>query len=204
MWVGFPGKESTCNAETQETRVQSLGREDPLEDGMATHSSMLAWRIPWTEEPGRLQSIASQRVEHGWNDLAPTNNDVSMPSVTLIICMNLVSTFPLILRLFLCSEDSATSFCLSYIIIYLFSFLKLQTLPHQPQKSQWNFPFRWPCSVLPNSFWLNYLAENREREGKKREERKEEMRRGKGGKGRERERGRQRWNKSKKLFFPVN
>ena len=43
--------------ETEETPVQSLGWEDPLEDGMATHSSVLAWRIPWTEEPARLQSI---------------------------------------------------------------------------------------------------------------------------------------------------
>ena len=44
--------------------VQSLGWEDPLEKGMATHSSILAWRIPWTEEPGRLQSMRSQRVRH--------------------------------------------------------------------------------------------------------------------------------------------
>ena len=44
----------------QETWVQSLGREDPLEKGMATHSSILAWRIPWTEEPGELQSTGSQ------------------------------------------------------------------------------------------------------------------------------------------------
>ena len=48
----------------QETWVQSLGQEDPLEEGMATHSSILAWRIPWTEEPGGLQSIRSHRVEH--------------------------------------------------------------------------------------------------------------------------------------------
>ena len=47
-----------------ETRVRSLAREDPLEEGMATHSSLLAWRIPWTEEPGGLQSIGSQRVRH--------------------------------------------------------------------------------------------------------------------------------------------
>ena len=44
--------------------VQSLGREDPLEQGMATHSSILAWRIPWTEEPGGLQSVGSQRAAH--------------------------------------------------------------------------------------------------------------------------------------------
>ena len=45
-------------------RVQSLGQEDPLEDSMATHSSILAWRIPWTEEPGRLQSMGSRGVGH--------------------------------------------------------------------------------------------------------------------------------------------
>ena len=48
----------------QETQVQSLGREGPLEKGMAAHSSILAWRIPWTEEPGELQSMGSQRVGH--------------------------------------------------------------------------------------------------------------------------------------------
>ena len=47
----------------QETWVQSLGREDPLEKEMAAHSSILAWRIPWTEEPGRLQSMASQESD---------------------------------------------------------------------------------------------------------------------------------------------
>ena len=47
-----------------ESRVHSLGTRDPLEKGMATHSSILAWRIPWTEEPGELQSMGSQRVRH--------------------------------------------------------------------------------------------------------------------------------------------
>ena len=48
----------------QETQVQSLGWEDPLEKGMATHSSILAWRMPWTEEPGGLQSMGLQRVRY--------------------------------------------------------------------------------------------------------------------------------------------
>ena len=48
----------------RETRVRSLGREDPLEKEMATHSSILAWKIPWTEDPGRLQSMGSQTVGH--------------------------------------------------------------------------------------------------------------------------------------------
>ena len=50
----------------QETQVQSLGWEDPLENGMTSHSSILAWRIPWTEEPGKLQSMGLQRVRHDW------------------------------------------------------------------------------------------------------------------------------------------
>ena len=48
----------------QQTGVQALGQEDPLEKGMATHSSILAWKIPWTEESGGLQSMGLQRVEH--------------------------------------------------------------------------------------------------------------------------------------------
>ena len=56
-----------------EAWLRSLGREDPLEEGMATHSSILAWRIPWTEEPGGLQSMGSQRVGHDLNDLACTH-----------------------------------------------------------------------------------------------------------------------------------
>ena len=65
---GFPGGSVVENLpamqKTQEMRVQSLGWEDPLEEGMATHSSILAWRIPWIEEPGGLQSMGSQRVRH--------------------------------------------------------------------------------------------------------------------------------------------
>ena len=53
-----------CLTAVKETWVQSLGQEDPLEKEMETHSSTLAWKIPWTEEPGRLQSMGSQRVGH--------------------------------------------------------------------------------------------------------------------------------------------
>ena len=62
---GFAGGSEVKNPPAVlETRVRSLGREDPLEEGMATHSSILAWRIPWTEEPGELQSMGSQRGGH--------------------------------------------------------------------------------------------------------------------------------------------
>ena len=59
QWV-----ESALMQEMQAMWVQSLGQEDPLEEEMATHSSILAWEIPWTEEPGGLQSMGSQRVGH--------------------------------------------------------------------------------------------------------------------------------------------
>ena len=63
--MGFPGGSVVKNLPAkQETRVQSLGQEDPLEKGMATHSGILTWEIPWTEEPGRLQSIGLQGVVH--------------------------------------------------------------------------------------------------------------------------------------------
>ena len=50
----------------QETQIQSLGQEHPLEEGMATHSDILIWEIPWTQEPYELQSMGSQRVGHNW------------------------------------------------------------------------------------------------------------------------------------------
>ena len=72
--VSFPrgasGKEPACQCRRHESWVQSLGQKVPLEEDTATHSSMPAWRIPWTEEPGRLQSMGSQKVGHDWNDLA--------------------------------------------------------------------------------------------------------------------------------------
>ena len=65
MNLGFPGGSAVKNPPAvQEMWVQSLVQEDPLEEGVATHSSLLAWRIPWTEEPDGLQSMGSQRVRH--------------------------------------------------------------------------------------------------------------------------------------------
>ena len=60
------GKESACNGGVSRDTGSILGSEDPLEEGMATHSSILAWRIPWTEEPSALQSMGLQRVRHDW------------------------------------------------------------------------------------------------------------------------------------------
>ena len=72
LWVGvtYPNNVATvkrgATLATWETWVQSLGQKDPLEEGMVTHTSILAWRISWTEEPDRLQSMGSQRVRHKW------------------------------------------------------------------------------------------------------------------------------------------
>ena len=64
MWASLVAQRLKRLPGLWETRVQSLGWEDPLEKEMATHSSILAWRIPQTEDPGRLQSMESQRVRH--------------------------------------------------------------------------------------------------------------------------------------------
>ena len=75
--VGLPqwlsGKEPSCKAGAAGDVVQSLGWDNPLEKGMATHFSIPAWRILWTEEPGGLQSIVSQRVGHECSNLAHTH-----------------------------------------------------------------------------------------------------------------------------------
>ena len=64
VWASLVAQRLKRLPPVRETRVRSLGREDPLEKEMATHSSILAWRIPWTEEPDGLQSMGSQRVGH--------------------------------------------------------------------------------------------------------------------------------------------
>ena len=88
VYRGFPGvasgKNPTANAENKrhgcslwaqvyKGTSQALGQEDPLEEAMSTHSSILAWKITWTEEPGRLQSIRLQQVRHDWNNIACTH-----------------------------------------------------------------------------------------------------------------------------------
>jgi len=86
---GYPGGTSSkgpaCQCRRQETQVQSLGQDDPLEEGMATHSSVLAWRIPRTEEPGGLQvHIGWQGVRHDLSDLARMHACVCVPLFLLL------------------------------------------------------------------------------------------------------------------------
>ena len=76
----------------QEIPVQSLGQEGPLEKGTATHSSILTWRIPWTEETGWLHSMGSQRVEHDWLTEQQNNNNLDwLESLKLIVALILLN-----------------------------------------------------------------------------------------------------------------
>ena len=91
--IYFPGGIAVKNPPaTQETWVWSLGQEDPMEKEIATHSSILAWRTPWTEEPVRVQSMGSQRVRHEW-----ARTSLNLLSVAFMLCF----LFILLLVLFL-------------------------------------------------------------------------------------------------------
>ena len=97
----------------QETRVWSLGQEDPLEKEMVTHSSTLAWRIPWTEKPGGLQSTGSQSVGHDW---------------ATSLSLSLLGFFKLFSSPFVLSNVAVLSSTYCFLYIYptwdLYSFLK--------------------------------------------------------------------------------
>ena len=89
-----------CLPAMWETRVQSLGQEDPLEKEMAAHSSILAWRIPWMEEPGGLQSMGSRRVRHDWaTSLSLSDSILKNRDITLSTKVHLVKAmvFPLVM-----------------------------------------------------------------------------------------------------------
>ena len=118
LCMGFPSGSVVKNPPVvQETRVWSLDCEDPLEEGMATHSSVLVWEIPWTEEPGGLQSIGSQRVRHDWRD--NRSNSAVRQARVYGGCFYALYFIDL-------SDD----FCSSRILFYLFLFYNVhQYLP---------------------------------------------------------------------------
>ena len=116
----------------QETWVWSLGLEDPLKKGMATHFSILAWRIPWTEEPGGLQSMGSQRVGHDW----ATSLSLSLSDSSLLASRN------------------ATEFCVNHVSCYLAEFIcsnsfcvkslgfSVQSIMSYPNNDNFTLPFQ--------------------------------------------------------------
>ena len=113
--MAFPGG-SVVNTllAMQAMQVQSLGQEDPLEKEMATHSSILAWKIPWKEEPGRLQSLRSQRVRHDLVTKSPPGLTQEGPVFATAVPLGAIAHHPdlpfLVLRaaLWLGLEDQDT------------------------------------------------------------------------------------------------
>ena len=96
LWTSLVTQMVKNLPEAQETRVQSLSQEDSLEKGMATHSNIPAWRIPWTEEPGRLLSMGSQGVGHNWATNTVTSH-VSLDCLGLGILWFISKTLEFIL-----------------------------------------------------------------------------------------------------------
>ena len=152
-YEGFPGaasgKEPACQCRRQEMWVQSLSGHYPLEEGMATHSSILAWRIIWTEEPGGLQSIVSQRVGHNWSDLAlrHSHDPLYLYGISCILSlfwlylfgpslffflMSLAKDLSILFSLFNEPDVSFTSifffFCSFYLVLWVYTSFLLLTL----------------------------------------------------------------------------
>ena len=86
-WASWWLKMVKCLPSMRETRVWSLGWEDPLEKEMTIHSSILNWQIPWTEEPGRLQSMGSQRVRHNWMTSLSLSVDAGLVELLSLPCI---------------------------------------------------------------------------------------------------------------------
>ena len=110
-----------------ETRVWSLGGEDPLEKGMTTYSSILSWRIPWMEEPGGLQSMGSQRIRHNWATNSRTGLRGALLSVTSYFYLATFKVLCYLLRLSL-TFDILIVICLGVDLFWfiLFGILNLK------------------------------------------------------------------------------
>ena len=134
----------TGNQVKMRSWVWSLIQRDPLEEEMATHSSILAWRIPWTEEPGGLQSIVWQRVEHDWNDLARTQ--LVLPIANFEI--NLKNFIWRIIALQCCVGFSRITTWISHTWTYTPSLL---SLPPTRPIAVWNVIFA-SCISLPHAY----------------------------------------------------
>ena len=148
--LGFPGaKEPWCQCRWHETWARFKGQKDPLVQEMATHSSILAWRIPWTEEPGRLQSMGSQRVEHSWSDLACTHGSSifsflrNLHAVSHQQCMSsLFSTSLHAFVIYVIFDDSwINKYEIMYLIVILIcTFLMIRDVEH------------FSCACWPSAF----------------------------------------------------
>ena len=119
----------------QEAWVRSLGREDTLEKEMATHSSVLAWRIPWMEEPGGLQSMGSQRVGHNW----ATSLSLSCNSI-----FSFLKIFVLMWTIFKVFREFVTILFLFYVLV----FWPLGMWDLSPDQGSNRHPLHWKHRLL--------------------------------------------------------
>ena len=116
-----------------ETQVWTLDWEDPLEKGMATHSSILAWRIPWIEEPGGLQSVGLQRVAYNWESntftfaLVTTGSEEWKNRVTKNLCCSIFTMY---------FEKKHETWCRSLIFFFFFSNVDALTLKPESAKKK--------------------------------------------------------------------
>ena len=164
QWV----KNLPAMQETQETWVRSLSQEDPLEKGMVTHSSVLAWRVSWTEEPGELQSIGSQRIRHDWTHIYLINTYVFSSFLSLIIYISiaLVANFEINLwlqsvQLGLLPTSTRDGYCECYTelewkskvksLSHVWLFATPRTVGHQaPQCMQFSRQEYWSGLPFPS------------------------------------------------------
>ena len=145
--MGFPGglavKNPPAMQELQDKWVRFLGQEDPLEEGLATHSSILSWRIPRTEEPGGLHSMGSQRVGRNWSDLA---------------CMH--AYIQMLLLLF--SHQHICSLSLTYVSNIRYQMLDIRHLNNHYSKKKMFFFFfkvKWRNDTLDCPHFGNLIAQ---------------------------------------------
>ena len=141
QWAQFVAQTVKNPPACRRTQVPLLAQEDPWEKGMATHSSILAWRIPWTEEPGGLQSMRSQRVGHDWATntfsshcvhivTAPTEQGKLFPHFLCLTVLLLTETYPRIM-------------------------LRHWLQPLQCFRTTWG-DFKYKCQPNPSPRWFNW------------------------------------------------
>ena len=140
----------------QEIWVRSLGWEDPLEKGMATHSSICAWRIPWTEEPGGLQSTGFHRAGHEWSNLAWMHTTLIVNHLDLLLWRYFEHFIPRVtgenplIKIFLYIHSYFQSELLFFT--FLFLFVSLTTLWSMRDLSSLTRDWTMPPSVEAQSF----------------------------------------------------
>ena len=144
----------------QEIQIWSLDWENPLEKETATHSSILAWKIPWAEEPGRLQSMGSRRVRHDWNNYPKQSQDLGN-SLNLMVCVShLIPLPPSTLsshHFESCVQNSLVSFFHKTVFWGIINILKIVQILILPLNKIIKNINAFSCSVVFDSSWPHGL-----------------------------------------------